>query len=116
MPSQKNDALNMIAEERQRQIDEEWFTQEGDMIYVEGELAKAAACYATPPQNRHRGIPTLWPWNTLFWKPAPIGSGRKERIRELVKAGALIAAEIERLQNMKSEYHQERTKEYRDDR
>jgi len=34
-----------------------------------------------------------WPWHPLQWKPTP-----KDRVRELVKAGALIVAEIERLQ------------------
>ena len=35
----------------------------------------------------------IWPWNLIWWKPTP-----NDRIRELVKAGALIAAEIDRLQ------------------
>lgn len=34
-----------------------------------------------------------WPWEARFWKPCP-----DDRARELVKAGALIAAEIDRLQ------------------
>ena len=33
-----------------------------------------------------------WPWNVVWWKPTP-----DDRIRELAKAGALIAAEIDRL-------------------
>jgi hypothetical protein len=32
----------------------------------------------------------LWPWDESWWKPG-------DRIRELAKAGALIAAEIDRL-------------------
>jgi hypothetical protein len=35
---------------------------------------------------------TDWPWNDDDWKPSP------DPIRNLVKAGALIAAEIDRLQ------------------
>jgi hypothetical protein len=34
-----------------------------------------------------------WPWSFEWWKP-------KDRIRNLVRAGALIAAEIDRLQAM----------------
>lgn len=38
----------------------------------------------------------LWPWNLKYWKPG-------ERIDELTKAGALIAAEIDRLQQIKGD-------------
>jgi hypothetical protein len=55
----------------------------------------AAACYATPPYARvlqgHEDVPIDWPWQPQDWKPGP------DRIRELVKAGALVAAEIDRL-------------------
>ena len=37
----------------------------------------------------------MWPWDLEWFKPSPY-----DRIRELVKAGALIAAEIDRLQNI----------------
>jgi hypothetical protein len=33
-----------------------------------------------------------WPWDAEWWKPSP------DSVRNLVKAGALIAAEIDRLQ------------------
>ena len=36
----------------------------------------------------------MWPWNGSYWKPTP-----DDRIKELTKAGALIAAEIDRLLN-----------------
>lgn len=42
-----------------------------------------------------RGAPAGWPWHPKWWKPTP-----DDRIRELAKAGALIAAEIDRLQRM----------------
>ena len=38
------------------------------------------------------GAPYLWPWRPSWWKPTP-----DDRVRELVKTGALIAAEIDRL-------------------
>lgn len=92
--------IELIAEERKRQIEEEGWTKEHDAVHTRGELAKAAAAYALPPLCRAdyapdiAAAPFMWPWNKSFWKPVP-----NDRIRELVKAGALIAAEIDRLQN-----------------
>jgi hypothetical protein len=58
---------------------------------VNGELIDAAICYAKDgPQLRHDGAPEKWPWSLSWWKP-------KGRIRNLERAGALIAAEIDRL-------------------
>ncbi len=92
----------LIARERQRQIEEEHYSPEHDAkCNLEGWLARAAACYALPVDCRRyiefayisRPLPELWPWHWETWKPTP-----DDRIRELVKAGALIAAEIDRLQ------------------
>lgn len=86
----------LIAEERQRQIDAEGYSASYDSNHSAQQLAMAAACYATPPHHRlyrePRSTPALWPWNDYNWKPTP-----DDRVRELVKAGALIAAEIDRL-------------------
>lgn len=89
----------LITAERQRQIEEEGRTLEGDRTYTSEQLARAAAAYATPARFREplQGhvvrMPALWPWEARFWKPTP-----HDRVRELIKAGALIAAEIDRLQ------------------
>lgn len=87
--------IERIAAERKRQIEVEGFTVDDDRLYSAEPLALAAACYAVPEWNRlyRRGIPMDWPWSVRWWKPTP-----KNRIRELEKAGALIAAEIDRLQ------------------
>lgn len=91
----------MIAEERERQIDVEGFTKEGDDDYQEEQLARAAACYAIPKGNRSSWVKTLWPFLPVWFKPAEDHQNEtKDRIRELVKAGALIVAEIERLQRL----------------
>ena len=88
----------LIAEERERQIKEEGFIPEEDKIYINVELSNAAACYIASSQATiMRGIVcsdvvNLWPWESEWWKPS------KDPIRDLVKAGALIAAEIDRLQ------------------
>lgn len=88
--------VELIAEERIRQIEEEGHTIEGD-TFCNGqeELAYAAICYATPFKDRVRfENPKLWPWHPDWWNPTP-----DSRVRELTKAGALIAAEIDRLQH-----------------
>ncbi len=86
--------IELIAEERERQIKEEGWTPEHDAKYNYHELARAAACYATPGYLRVKinGQPCGWPFSKDWWKPSP-----QDRKRELVKAGALIAAELDRL-------------------
>lgn len=75
-----------IAAERQRQIEAEGWTPEHDDAHRDHSLAGAAACYAL-------GSKLNWPasWDDRWWKPS------ENRRRNLVKAGALIAAEIDRL-------------------
>lgn len=87
-------AIDLIQAERVRQGSLGWDPGHDDE-HTDDELAKAAAVYATPGYARREsgGVPTLWPWHRKWWKPVP-----DDRIRELVKAGALIVAEIERLQ------------------
>lgn len=81
-------ALNDVIAERQRQVGIEGWTPEYDDQYVHGELAKAAGCYAM--LNDRHPSPEEWPWAEEWWKPTTTR-------RDLVKAGALILAEIERL-------------------
>ena len=98
--------IELITEERQRQIEVEGWTPEHDAEHTDNSIAKAAACYAMPNDERKkyqsftfsepkRWYPIWWPesWNVDWWKPTP-----ENRVKELVKAGALIAAEIDRLQ------------------
>ena len=91
--------IELITAERKRQIEEEGFTTENDRFYDLEELAGAAVCYALPERVRDWVFPDnktlqehLWPFEDRWWKPSP-----DDRIRELTKAGALIAAEIDRL-------------------
>ena len=93
-------AIELIADERQRQIMWEGFSVIHDDTYKNGELAYAAACYALNHDalssvKEGQSVPAKWPWNIIRWKPSP-----NDRIKELVKAGALITAEIERLQRL----------------
>ncbi|XMB47436.1 hypothetical protein QQ999_16115 [Pseudomonas fluorescens] len=92
-------ALGDVHLERLRQIDvENRFTVDDD-DYSLGQLAYAAAGYAqgSVPAQQVQGClrPSYWPWHPRWWKP---GSPR----RMLVKAGALILAEIERIDRLAS--------------
>lgn len=87
---QVKDAYLLVVEERLRQIDVEGYNSYHDDLYISCELTKAAACYALAPDGPHSGIPPLmWPWEAKYWKPSSYK-------RNLVKAGALTLAEIQR--------------------
>lgn len=91
---------SLIAQERARQIQREGWTDEHDDEHTDGELAIAAGCYALPGDYKvckiaPDGIPIridAWPWAIEFDKRDKHGAKRR-----LVVAGALIAAEIDRL-------------------
>lgn len=88
----------LIAAERQRQINAEGYTAEHDDGHPQ-EMAAAAACYLDvalrvmrwPSANTWDRYLTDWPWEPEAWKPDV------DPIRDLAKAGALIAAELDRL-------------------
>lgn len=84
---------DLIAAERQRQISEEGWTREHDDAEDGCEMALAAMVYADPRPNASGFDPTspeLWPWEREAYKPRDYRSN-------LVRAGALIAAEIDRV-------------------
>jgi hypothetical protein len=88
--------VELIAAERQRQITSEGWSPEHDDIHGSAALAKAAVCYALKsalPCFDGGHTPNMWPWAD-GWKPSP------DPIRNLVKAGALIAAEIDRIRRL----------------
>ena len=95
-------AARDIVLERMRQINVEGWSSEHDDQHAFGELAKAAGCYAwiAGQSDELRLIfdapPPTWPWDREWWKPT-------DRRRDLVKAGALILAEIERLDRIERE-------------
>ncbi|KAB1444168.1 hypothetical protein [Bordetella bronchiseptica] len=85
------DAARDVLAERQRQISAEGWTPEHDDKNTAEQLALAAVCYALPQGDYTiPEPPEFWPWDVAWWKPG-------DRRRELVKAGALVLAEIERL-------------------
>jgi hypothetical protein len=107
-------AIAEIADERARQVEKEEWSHQHDDEHTDGSLAAAAAAYAWPeprmkmkrddvPYHRYTDappsyhtvtfrVPLCWPdsWNGMYWKP-------KDRRRDLVRAGALIVAELERM-------------------
>jgi hypothetical protein len=96
--------IERIAAERQRQINTEGWTPEHDDGHDSGEMVDAAISYALSPYSDDRigddhripagyVVPRFWPWDIEWWKPNP-----RDRIRELTISGALIAAEIDRLE------------------
>ena len=81
------EAIGDAIRERDRQRFSEGFTLDRDDLYQTPALAQAAACYTDPDGGKP---PARWPWKRAWWKP-------KTRRQDLVRAGALIIAEIERL-------------------
>lgn len=95
-------AFAEIRRERRRQIEEEGWTPGHDDTHSVGQLALGAAAYAAHAagsidmsaiiMTRAR---ELWPWSSFWWKP-------KNAERDLVRAGALIVAELQRLYRAKA--------------
>lgn len=80
---------DLIRQERTRQVDVLGWTEEHDKQHTNEQLADAAAFYAIP--ERYGEFLLFWPWDE------PPNKSNKSRIRQLTIAGALIAAEIDRL-------------------
>lgn len=100
--SEMTKAAKDVLAERARHITQEGWSHSHDDWHTDGEMGRAAACYAAGQPIFVLGVnhgpddkpfPTFdhaWPWDDEWWKP-------RSRRRDLVRAGALILAEIERL-------------------
>ena len=123
LKAQLSGAASDVLAERQRQINAEGWAPDHDDEHDGGELAAAGAAYALHaadylnPHSQGDGgdeAPDCWPWHDAiagrgegqektkpaWWKP---GAPR----RNLIKAGALILAEIERLDRAEQAKQQE---------
>lgn len=93
-PPLESEGAQAIVAERKRQIQGEGWTTDSDDRYRANELIEAASCYALHRIGNENAVsyhaPLAWPWAPEWWKPTT-------PIRDLVKAGALLAAEIDRL-------------------
>lgn len=102
------DGATLIAEERRRQLEVEGFAPEHDAVHYKCELAFMACYYAVPGPIMLRDRNGFSSMNVSFspyllfrqtdWHPMWAKRESKSRIRQLTVAGALIAAEIDRLQ------------------
>jgi hypothetical protein len=87
----------LIAAERARQIAEEGYTAEHDHGHAI-QITQAAQSYVGLALREQRGtwlpmdVPIMWPWDASYWKPTG------DPVRDLTKAGALIAAAIDSLE------------------
>jgi hypothetical protein len=114
MEVKRRDGVTRIADERRRQMGAEGYGEEHDDCHDQGELALAACAYAAPEPlyacGSERGYFRFydpWPWGEEDDKRPrteddelllnPKETLTSTRIRLLEKAGALIAAEIDRL-------------------
>jgi hypothetical protein len=101
--AQKSEGIRRIAAERLRHFTEEGWSAAHDAGHVHGELSLVACCYAAPRpiyimEQAERGIYVLFadPWPES-WAPEHDKRGKHDRLRRLEIAGALIAAEIDRI-------------------
>lgn len=85
-----------VLKERCRQVEEEGYEPESDDGYTDYQLPRAAICYAIKAAGLPSHRATLyWPFPAPAFKPT-------ERRANLVKAAALLLAEIERLDRAES--------------
>lgn len=100
--------VERIGFERYKQVNLKRFTSKHDDEHTGGELISAAIAYAEHAHAQDGeyldsfventycdGVPNKWPWEFASWKPS------QDPTKNLAKAGALIAAEIDRLNRIK---------------
>lgn len=95
MSNHTEQVIDEIKAERVRQQSAEGWTEEHDDEHGDGSLATAAQSYiASAVAWMANRVPTgalwSWPWEARWFKP-------KDARRDLIRASALIVAEIERL-------------------
>ena len=86
------DGAVAILRERVRQVLVEGYEPEGDVEHTGNDLAWMAFSYVDRALSDNPGNPVppqMWPGRPEDWKPG-------DPIRMLVKAGALLAAEVDR--------------------
>lgn len=92
------DGVEQIADERFEQLNKHGRSEEHDEAHVRSELAYAAMVLAMPPGERHNMaefVRDCWPFDDY---EIPV-----DRRKQLVVAGALIAAEIDRLDRIEAQ-------------
>ena len=82
--------IKLIADERKRQIEVEGYDAKHDFNEPLNSIVAAAVSYAMVDIDKQEAE-AWWNWDWKFWKP-------KDRKRNLVRAGALIAAALDKIQ------------------
>lgn len=80
---------DLIAAERRRQIDDEGYDDEHDARHVPSQLVDAAMAYIYAYLDQRDSARMYWPWGIDHFKP-------RDQVSNLTRAGALIAAAIDR--------------------
>lgn len=101
----ERDGASLIFEERVRQVMDEGYGARHDDEHRVGEIIAAAECYARVAEIQVRTgakvppcfLPKTWPWEKEAWKPS------LDPVENLVKAGALLAAEVDRIHRQREE-------------
>ncbi|MFW1838616.1 hypothetical protein ACG9XS_08595 [Acinetobacter gyllenbergii] len=96
-------AINDVLAERERQINVKGYSNDLDDLYEQNQLPRAASGYVDhvvgrswvfydygPEAYQDDDVPEFWPWADDFWNP-------KSPRDDLVRATAILIAEIERL-------------------
>lgn len=95
----KKTSIELITEERKRQVTEKKYTAVHDSQHDKGEIAYAAACYAVHPLALYEKVE--YQNEVHFVKARPFDGydidNKKTQLRKLVIAGALIVAEMDRI-------------------
>jgi hypothetical protein len=96
-----DDGIELISKERKRQVEEEGWSANHDDLLDRFQLSNAAIAYLNYSNSDH--VKKHWPFDWKWWKPSRTNIDvpfHVSQIRNLVKAGALVAAEIDRLQRL----------------
>lgn len=103
-----SDCIREVTLERRRQIEALHYDTTHDDRHPGGELVRAAICYASvsamvaafrngearaADDTSKIAVPINWPFEPTYWRPRTMR-------RNLIKAAALIIAEIERIDRM----------------
>jgi hypothetical protein len=97
-------AISMIEQERMEQLTKHGWTEKHDDQYDMRELALGAAAYCLQAAGVGVNAARIWPFAPENFKPRMVSLRQTDaceaRIGNLVKAGALIVAEIERMRRL----------------
>jgi len=92
VPTEATGGAQLISAERTRQIEDEGYSAQEDAGKAHA-LVDAAVAYAHVGRTSKGKVPLSWPWADRFWKPSD------DPVRNLTKAGALIAAAIDSIRS-----------------